>query len=164
MTARIETITAIEILDSRGFPTVRVNVVLDNGIVGTASVPSGASTGENEATELRDDDPSRYQGKGVRQAVKNVETEIATALAGFDPTRQAKIDRAMIELDGTENKSRLGANAILGVSQAVARAAATSCALPLYAYLGGGARHLPAPMMNVLNGGKHADSSLDFQE
>lgn len=101
----------------------------------------------------------------MRQAVKNVETEIATALVGFDPTRQAKIDRAMIELDGTENKSRLGANSIPGVSQAVARAAATSCALPLYAYLGGvGARHLPAPMMNVLNGGKHADSSLDFQE
>jgi enolase len=165
MTARIETITALEILDSRGFPTVRVNVVLDNGIVGTASVPSGASTGENEATELRDDDPARYQGKGVRRAVENVETEIAAALAGFDPTRQAKIDRAMIELDGTENKSRLGANAILGVSQAVARAAAMSCALPLYAYLGGvGAKHLPAPMMNVLNGGKHADSSLDFQE
>ena len=165
MSARIETITALEILDSRGFPTVRVNVVLDNGIVGTASVPSGASTGENEATELRDDDLARYQGKGVRQAVENVETEIATALAGFDPTCQAQIDRAMIELDGTDNKSRLGANAILGVSQGVARAAATSCGLPLYAYLGGvGARHLPAPMMNVLNGGKHADSSLDFQE
>ncbi len=165
MSARIETITALEILDSRGFPTVRVNVVLDNGMVGTASIPSGASTGENEATELRDDDSARYQGKGVRQAVKNVETEIATALAGFDPTRQAQIDRAMIKLDGTDNKSRLGANAILGVSQAVARAAATSCGLPLYAYLGGvGARHLPTPMMNVLNGGKHADSSLDFQE
>jgi enolase len=165
MTARIETITALEILDSRGFPTVRVNVVLDNGIVGTASIPSGASTGENEATELRDDDPARYGGKGVRQAVENVRTEIAAALTGFDSTGQAQIDQAMIELDGTGNKSRLGANAILGVSQAVARAAAQSCGLPLYAYLGGvGATHLPAPMMNVLNGGKHADSSLDFQE
>ena len=120
MTAHIENITALEILDSRGFSTVRVNVVLDNGVVGTASVPSGASTGENEATELRDDDPARYQGKGVRKAVENVETEIATALAGLDPTCQAKIDQAMMELDGTDNKSRLGANAILGVSQAVA--------------------------------------------
>ncbi|WP_448509960.1 phosphopyruvate hydratase [Immundisolibacter sp.] len=165
MTAHIENITALEILDSRGFPTVRVNVLLDNGIVGTASIPSGASTGENEATELRDDDPSRYGGKGVRQAVENVGNEIAAALTGFDPIRQAQIDRVMIELDGTENKSRLGANAILGVSQAVARAAAQSCGLPLYAYLGGvGARYLPVPMMNVLNGGKHADSSLDFQE
>jgi len=165
MTTHIETITALEILDSRGFPTVRVNVVLDNGIVGTASVPSGASTGENEATELRDDNPARYGGKGVRQAVENVKNEIAAALAGFDPTRQAEIDRVMIELDGTDNKSRLGANAILGVSQAVARAAAQSCGLPLYAYLGGvGATCLPVPMMNVLNGGKHADSSLDFQE
>lgn len=165
MTARIETITALEILDSRGFPTVRVNVLLDNGIVGTASIPSGASTGENEATELRDADPARYGGKGVRQAVRNVETEIAVLLSGHEATDQAAIDAAMIELDGTENKSRLGANAILGVSQAVARAAAQSCGLPLYAYLGGvGATHLPVPMMNVLNGGKHADSSLDFQE
>ena len=165
MTARIETITALEILDSRGFPTVRVNVLLDNGIIGTASIPSGASTGENEATELRDGNMARYGGKGVRQAVENVEDEIADALEGFDATEQAAIDRAMIELDGTENKSRLGANAILGVSQAVARAAAQSCGLPLYAYLGGvGAVHLPVPMMNVLNGGKHADSSLDFQE
>jgi enolase len=165
MTARIETITALEILDSRGFPTVRVNVVLDTGIVGTASVPSGASTGENEATELRDNDPARYGGKGVVRAVKNVATEIRAALIGMDPTQQAGIDRAMIALDGTENKSRLGANAILGVSQAVARAAALSRKLPLYAYLGGvGARRLPVPMMNVINGGKHADSSLDFQE
>ena len=153
MTARIETITALEILDSRGFPTVRVNVVLDNGIIGTASIPSGASTGQNEATELRDDDPARYGGKGVRQAVENARTEIAAALTGFDPTRQAQIDQAMIELDGTGNKSRLGANAILGVSQAVARAAAQSRRLPLYAYLGGvGGTHLPVPMMNVLNG------------
>lgn len=165
MTPHIDTITALEILDSRGFPTVRVTVVLDDGSMGTASIPSGASTGENEATELRDDDPARYGGKGVTQAVENVETEIAAALEGFDATEQAAIDLAMIELDGTENKSRLGANAILGVSQAVARAAAQSCGLPLYAYLGGvGARHLPIPMMNVLNGGKHADSSLDFQE
>jgi len=165
MTPRIESITAIEILDSRGFPTVRVNVKLDDASVGTASIPSGASTGENEATELRDGDPARYGGKGVRQAVKNVETEIADALRGFDPTRQAEIDRAMIELDGTANKSRLGANAILGVSQSVARAAARSCGLSLASYLGGvGARHLPVPMMNVINGGKHADSSLDFQE
>ena len=165
MATHIENITALEILDSRGFPTVRVNVILDNGIVGTASVPSGASTGENEATELRDDDPKRYSGKGVLQAVKNVENEISAALAGFDPTHQAEIDQVMINLDGTDNKSRLGANAILGVSQAVARAAAQSCGLPLYAYLGGvGATRLPAPMMNVLNGGKHADSSLDFQE
>lgn len=165
MTARIESITALEILDSRGFPTVRVNVLLDYGIVGTASIPSGASTGENEATELRDTDPARYGGKGVRQAVKNVGTEIAALLTGRQATNQAAIDAAMIELDGTENKSRLGANAILGVSQAVARAAAQSCGLPLYAYLGGvGATHLPVPMMNVLNGGKHADSSLDFQE
>jgi len=165
VTARIQAITALEILDSRGFPTVRVNVVLDNGIVGTASVPSGASTGENEATELRDNDPGRYGGKGVRRAVTNVESEIGPALTGFDPSHQAKIDRLMIELDGTDNKSRLGANAILGVSQAVARAAAQSRSLPLYTYLGGvGALRLPVPMMNVINGGKHADSSLDFQE
>jgi enolase len=165
MTCHINTITALEILDSRGFPTVRVNVVLDDGSLGTASIPSGASTGENEATELRDGDAARYHGKGVRQAVENVENEIAATLEGFDATEQGAIDLAMCELDGTENKSRLGANAILGVSQAVARAAAQSCGLPLYAYLGGvGARHLPVPMMNVLNGGKHADSSLDFQE
>jgi enolase len=165
MTTHIDIITALEILDSRGFPTVRVNVVLDDGSFGTASIPSGASTGENEATELRDGDATRYGGKGVRQAVNNVEAELADALTGLDATEQAMIDEAMIELDGTENKSRLGANAILGVSQAVARAAAQSCGLPLYAYLGGvGAKHLPVPMMNVINGGKHADSSLDFQE
>jgi enolase len=165
MTPHIDSITALEILDSRGFPTVRVNVLLDDGSIGTASIPSGASTGENEATELRDGDPARYGGKGVLQAVENVQTEIAETLEGFDATEQAAVDQAMIDLDGTENKSRLGANAILGVSQAVARAAAQSCGLPLFAYLGGtGARHLPVPMMNVLNGGKHADSSLDFQE
>jgi enolase len=165
MTPHIDTITALEILDSRGFPTVRVTVVLNDGSVGVASIPSGASTGENEATELRDGDMARYGGKGVLTAVENVEDEIADTLEGFDAREQAAIDEALIELDGTENKSRLGANAILGVSQAVARAAAESCGLPLYAYLGGvGARHLPVPMMNVLNGGKHADSSLDFQE
>jgi enolase len=165
MPARIESMTALEILDSRGFPTVRVIVVLDDGSVGAASIPSGASTGENEATELRDGDMTRYGGKGVRRAVENVEGEIADALEGFDATDQAAIDQALCELDGAENKSRLGANAILGVSQAVARAAAQSAGLPLYAYLGGvGARHLPVPMMNVINGGKHADSSLDFQE
>ncbi|MFY9328223.1 MAG: phosphopyruvate hydratase [Georgfuchsia sp.] len=165
MKRHIESITALEILDSRGFPTVRVRVALEDGTVGTASIPSGASTGANEATELRDDDDKRYQGKGVLTAVNNVNTEIAMVLVGRDATEQAAIDAAMIELDGTENKSRLGANAILGVSQAVARAAAQSCGVPLYAWLGGvGARHLPVPMMNVLNGGKHADSSLDFQE
>ena len=165
MTARIDTVSALEILDSRGFPTVRVNVVLNDGTVASSSIPSGASTGENEATELRDGDLARYGGKGVRQAVENVNDAIAAALKGCDVTEQARIDALMIELDGTDNKARIGANAILGVSQAVARAAALSCRVPLYVYLGGvGARHLPIPMMNVLNGGKHADSSLDFQE
>lgn len=165
MKIRIETIDALEILDSRGNPTVRVNVHLDNGIVGTASVPSGASTGENEAVELRDGDKSRYGGKGVRQAVANIEKILAPGLKGMDPCRQAEIDNRMIELDGTENKAKLGANAMLGISQAVARAAAQSSGLPLYAYLGGaGAVRLPVPMMNVLNGGKHADSGMDFQE
>jgi len=165
MTPRIQAIDALEILDSRGNPTLRVNVHLDNGITGTSSVPSGASTGENEAVELRDGDAARYGGKGVLKAIANVNDTIAPALAGRDPRQQAQIDQAMIDLDGTENKARLGANAILGVSQAVARAAAQSCGLPLYAYLGGvGAVHLPVPMMNVLNGGKHADSGMDFQE
>jgi len=165
MTPRIQAIDALEILDSRGNPTLRVNVHLDNGITGTSSVPSGASTGENEAVELRDGDAARYGGKGVLKAIANVNDTIAPALAGCDPRQQAQIDQAMIDLDGTENKARLGANAILGVSQAVARAAAQSCGLPLYAYLGGvGAVHLPVPMMNVLNGGKHADSGMDFQE
>ncbi len=165
MSACIKRISALEILDSRGFPTVRVAVTLDDGTEGLASVPSGASTGANEATELRDGDAARYDGKGVLTAVQNVNTEIAAALMGQAAMNQSAIDAALIELDGTENKSRLGANAILGVSQAVARAAAQSCGLPLYAYLGGvGTVHLPVPMMNVLNGGKHADSSLDFQE
>ncbi len=165
MKIRIDAIDALEILDSRGNPTVRVNVCLDNGIVGAASVPSGASTGENEAVELRDGDKSRYGGKGVRKAVENIEKILAPALKGMDPRRQAEIDYRMIELDGTENKARLGANAMLGISQAAARAAAQACGLPLYAYLGGvGAVRLPIPMMNVLNGGKHADSGMDFQE
>ncbi len=165
MSSHIRLVRALEILDSRGTPTLRVAVHLDNGIVGTASVPSGASTGENEAVELRDADLGRYGGKGVRQAVANVNDIIAPRLAGCDPTQQALLDRMMIEIDATANKSKLGANAILGVSQAVARAAATVSGLPLYDYLGGtGARHLPVPMMNVINGGKHADSSLDFQE
>ncbi len=165
MKIRIEAIDALEILDSRGNPTIRVNVHLDNGIVGTASVPSGASTGENEAVELRDGDKKRYGGKGVLKAVKNIEKTLAPGLKGMDPRRQAEIDERMIELDGTENKAKLGANAMLGISQAVARAAAQSSGLPLYAYLGGAdAVRLPAPMMNVLNGGKHADSGMDFQE
>ncbi|MFB1486143.1 MULTISPECIES: phosphopyruvate hydratase [unclassified Thiocapsa] len=165
MTPRIQSIDALEILDSRGNPTVRVNVRLDNGILAASSVPSGASTGENEAVELRDGDADRYGGKGVRKAVANVNELIAPALIGADPREQAKIDHTMLELDGTENKAKLGANAILGVSQAVARVAAAACNLPLYAYLGGaGAVRLPVPMMNVLNGGKHADSGMDFQE
>jgi enolase len=165
MKSSIRSVSALEILDSRGFPTVRVNVVLDDGTRAAASIPSGASTGENEATELRDGDPTRYQGKGVLKAVKNVNSEIAQAVIGCDAREQTTVDQRMIDLDGTENKSRLGANAILGVSQAVARAAATSCGVSLFAWLGGAnARHLPVPMMNVLNGGKHADSSLDFQE
>lgn len=161
----IRSIDALEILDSRGNPTVRVNVHLDNGIIGTASVPSGASTGENEAVELRDGDAKRYGGKGVLKAVDNVNQRIAPLLKGRDPRAQAELDLAMVELDGTPNKAELGANAILGVSQALARAAAESCDQPLYAYLGGvGAVHLPIPMMNVLNGGAHADSGMDFQE
>ena len=162
---QIQSIRAIEILDSRGFPTLRVTVRLEDGTVGTASVPSGASTGENEAVELRDGDPRRYGGKGVFKAVANVNEIIGPRLIGLDPAAQSRIDRMMCDLDATANKSKLGANAILGVSQAVARAAAAARGMPLYDYLGGvGAHHLPVPMMNVLNGGKHADSSLDFQE
>jgi enolase len=161
----IRSINAAEILDSRGRPTLRVRVELEGGACGTSSVPSGASTGEHEAIELRDGDLTRYGGRGVLKAVANVNKVIAPALIGADASRQAHIDRSMIELDGTLNKSRLGANAILGVSQAVARAAAVASGLPLYAYLGGtGAVRLPMPMVNVLNGGKHADSTLDFQE
>ena len=161
----ISSVCAMEILDSRGNPTVRVLVGLDDGSSASASVPSGASTGENEAVELRDGDKKRYDGKGTLKAVANVNKTIAPRLAGMDPSRQAEIDRMMIDLDGTPNKAKLGANAILGVSMAVARAAAMAAGLPLYAYLGGpGATRLPVPMMNILNGGKHADNSVDFQE
>lgn len=165
MKPTITSIDALEILDSRGNPTLRVRVLLDNGIVGVSSVPSGASTGANEAFELRDADPDRYGGKGVRRAVDNVRRRIAPVLLGADPRAQADLDLKLIALDASPNKTELGANAILGVSQALACAAAQACRLPLYAYLGGvGAVHLPVPMMNVLNGGKHADSGLDFQE
>jgi len=156
---------ALEILDSRGNPTVRVFCKLDNGIHASVSVPSGASTGENEAVELRDGDKKRYGGKGVLIAVKNVNEIIAPKLIGMDPVRQKDVDRLLIDLDGTPNKNRLGANAILGVSMAVARAAALTSDLPLYAYLGGPKEtRLPVPMMNILNGGRHADNSVDFQE
>jgi enolase len=162
---RIASIHALEILDSRGNPTIRVRLGLEDGTVATSSVPSGASTGENEAVELRDGDKTRYGGKGVRKAVANVVDKIAPKVIGLDPARQAEIDGLMISLDGTPNKSTLGANAILGVSMAVARAAAQAAKLPLYAYLGGiGATRLPVPMMNILNGGKHAPNSIDFQE
>lgn len=160
----IESVVGREILDSRGNPTVEVTVVLDDGASGTAAVPSGASTGAYEAAELRDGG-RRYGGKGVQKAVKNVNTEIAKALDGFPATEQRIIDRLLCELDGTPNKSRLGANAILGVSLAVARAAADSYGVPLYRYLGGPSAHrLPVPMFNILNGGKHAPDSTDFQE
>ncbi len=161
----ISGLRAIEILDSRGNPTVRVFVTLEDGTKVSASVPSGASTGEHEAVELRDGDPSRYGGKGVLRACANVNEIIAPDLVGLDALEQAMIDRLMIELDGTENKSRLGANAILGVSMAVAKAAAQSRGIDLYRYLGGSeARRLPVPCMNILNGGEHADNSVDFQE
>jgi enolase len=165
MTGRISAVRAMEILDSRGNPTVRVFVDLDDGTTSVASVPSGASTGENEAIELRDSDKKRYHGKGVLRAVANVNTKIAPELIGMDVTCQVEIDRRMIEMDGTENKSALGANSILGVSMAVARAAAISCGLPLYRYLGGaGVRRIPVPAMNIINGGEHADNSVDIQE
>jgi len=165
LSTTIAAVEALEILDSRGNPTLRVAVELGDGRRMEASVPSGASTGEHEALELRDHDPARYGGKGVRRAVANVNEVIGPAIAGLDPTRQPDIDRLMIGLDGTADKSRLGANAILGVSMAVARAGAEVMGLPLYLYLGGpGACRLPVPMMNVINGGSHADNSLDFQE
>jgi enolase len=161
----IESILAREILDSRGNPTVEVDVVLDDGTYARASVPSGASTGENEAVELRDGDKARFGGKGVRKAVNHINTEIAAALDGWSATDQVGIDKLLSQLDGTENKGNLGANAILGVSLAVARAAAASAGMPLYRYIGGVNAHvLPTPMMNILNGGKHADNSTDFQE
>lgn len=154
-----------EILDSRGNPTVEVEVTLENGIVGRAAVPSGASTGENEAVELRDGDKSRYLGKGVLKAVENVNSKIADELEDFDVLDQVTIDNFLIQLDGTPTKSELGANAILGVSLACAKAAAESLGLPLYRYIGGlNAKTLPVPMMNILNGGKHADNNVDFQE
>lgn len=165
MRHRITSVRALEILDSRGNPTVRVHVALENGVQASASVPSGASTGEHEALELRDGDKKRYGGKGVVKAVANVNDAIAPKLIDRDPAHQAELDRLMIDLDGTPTKSQLGANAILGVSMAVARAAARDAELPLYAYLGGtGAVRLPVPMMNILNGGKHADNSVDLQE
>ena len=161
----ISSLSAIEILDSRGNPTIRVFCCLSNGIKVSSSVPSGASTGENEAVELRDGDKKRYGGKGVLKAVENVNNIIAPKIIGIEPHRQAEIDQIMIELDGTPNKGHLGANAILGVSMAVAKAQAELSGLPLYQYLGGtGATRLPVPMMNILNGGKHADNSVDFQE
>ncbi len=155
----------MEILDSRGNPTVKAFVGLDNGITASASCPSGASTGENEAVELRDGGKSRYGGRGVLKAVANIHEKIAPLLIDMDPSRQAEIDHLMVMLDGTPNKSNLGANAIVSVSMAVARAAALASDLSLYAYLGGSvARTIPMPMMNILNGGKHADNSVDFQE
>ncbi|MCC6590412.1 MAG: phosphopyruvate hydratase [Bryobacterales bacterium] len=158
-------ITGREILDSRGNPTVEADVLLADGSTGRAAVPSGASTGENEALELRDGDKGRYLGKGVLKAVDNVNTKIAKALAGMDATRQVDVDRRMLELDGTETKSNLGANAILAVSLATARAAANAHGLPLYRYLGGvNATVLPVPLMNIINGGAHADNSVDLQE
>lgn len=161
----ITEVYAREILDSRGNPTIEVEVCLEDGAVGRAAVPSGASTGAHEAVELRDGDKARYLGKGVTKAVDNVNDIIAEALIGLEATRQVEIDEMLIRLDGTPNKGKLGANAILGVSMAVAKAAATSVGLPLYLYLGGvGAQELPVPMMNILNGGEHADNNVDIQE
>ena len=165
MTACIERVHARQILDSRGNPTVAVEVELTDGTAAAAAVPSGASTGAHEAVELRDGDPARYGGKSVSTAVANVNGEIANAIGGMTATDQAALDHRMVELDGTPNKGRLGANAILGVSIAVARAAAASCGLPLYRYLGGpAATTLPVPQFNILNGGRHAENSTDFQE
>jgi len=164
MSAIVDVI-AREILDSRGNPTVEADVLLESGVMGRAAVPSGASTGSREAIELRDDDAKRYGGKGVLNAVENVNTEIAEALIGLDVEEQSFIDQTLLELDGTENKSRLGANATLAVSLACARAAAEEAGLPLYRYLGGaGPMSLPTPMMNIINGGAHADNSIDMQE
>ena len=165
MNQTIADIHAREILDSRGYPTIEVDVILEDGSFGSASVPSGASTGEHEACELRDGDATRYGGKGTQQAVENVNTEIAEALEDMDADDQHEIDEMLIDLDGTANKSKLGANAILGVSIAVAKAAAASYGMPLYRYLGGIVGNtLPVPMMNILNGGKHADNTVDIQE
>ncbi|HJV01694.1 MAG TPA: phosphopyruvate hydratase, partial [Burkholderiaceae bacterium] len=158
-------VTGREIIDSRGNPTVECEVLLESGAKGRAAVPSGASTGSREAIELRDGDPKRYFGKGVLQACENINTEISEAIMGLDANEQAFLDRILIDLDGTENKGRLGANALLAVSMAVARAAAEEAGLPLYRYFGGsGLMQLPVPMMNVINGGAHADNNLDIQE
>jgi enolase len=158
-------VVAREILDSRGNPTVEADVLLESGVMGRAAVPSGASTGSREAIELRDGDPARYLGKGVVQAVENVNTEISEAIIGLDAEEQAFVDMALIDLDGTDNKSRLGANAMLAVSMAVAKAAAEEAGLPLYRYFGGsGPMSMPVPMMNVINGGAHANNNLDIQE
>src|SRR5213082_3360268 len=165
MSINIEYIQGRQVLDARGNPTVEVDVLLEDGTLGRAAVPSGASTGEHEAVKLRDDDKKKWVGKGVSKAVENVNSKIAPELIGLDPRDQEAIDALMIELDGTPNKGKLGANAILGVSMAVAKAAAEASHLPLYRYLGGaGAKVLPCPMMNILNGGKHADNNVDFQE
>ncbi|MHB8495206.1 MAG: phosphopyruvate hydratase [Casimicrobiaceae bacterium] len=164
MSAIVDVI-AREILDSRGNPTVEADVVLESGVSGRAAVPSGASTGSKEAVELRDGDAARYGGKGVTRAIENVNTEICEAVLGLDGTEQGLVDRTLIDLDGTENKSRLGANAILAVSCAIAKAAAEECSLPLYRYLGGaGEMQLPVPLMNVINGGAHANNKIDLQE
>jgi enolase len=161
----IKQILAREILDSRGNPTVEVDVILAGGVRGRAAIPSGASTGEHEAVELRDGDPTRYLGRGVRKAVENVNAILAPALAGRDATHQQQLDERLLELDGTPNKGRLGANALLGVSLAAARAAASALGIPLYRYLGGTeGKVLPVPMFNILNGGKHADNNVDLQE
>jgi enolase len=163
--SQITDVYAREILDSRGNPTLEVEVFLDSGVMGRAAVPSGASTGEREALEMRDGDKSRYLGKGVQKAVDNVNNQIADAIIGMEATDQVGIDRKMLELDGTEYKSNLGANAILGVSLAVAKAAAEEVGLPLYQYIGGcNAKELPLPMMNIINGGAHADNNVDIQE
>ena len=165
MTPTIEYVHARQILDSRGNPTLEVDVLLEDGTLGRAAVPSGASTGEHEAVELRDDDKKVYVGKGVTKAVANVNDLIRPELLGMDPREQEAIDKLMIDLDGTPNKAKLGANATLGVSLAVAKAAAEASGLPLWRYVGGpGAKTLPVPMMNILNGGKHADNNVDFQE
>ncbi|MBD3296857.1 MAG: phosphopyruvate hydratase, partial [Candidatus Omnitrophica bacterium] len=165
MSMNIKHIKGREILDSRGNPTVEVDVILEDGTLGRAAVPSGASTGEHEAVELRDGDKDRYMGKGVTRAVDNVNGEIAEKVKGLDASAQEDLDRVLTDLDGTPNKARLGANAILGVSMAAAKAAAASKGLPLYRYLGGEEAHiLPIPMMNILNGGEHADNNVDIQE
>ena len=165
MKTTITDVYAREILDSRGNPTIEVDVELENGVIGRAAIPSGASTGEHEAVELRDGDKARYLGKGVLNAVEHVNNTLAGELTGYDALDQVGIDRMMIDLDGTPTKAKLGANAILGVSLATAKAAAQALGMPLYRYIGGtNAKILPVPMMNILNGGKHADNNVDFQE